>query len=457
MEEKCFEIGEFSKSYFYILLTSLLFIFKSCVLNLGDLAIQTKSNIFGIETIIQNHVLIKLLLEYLGYILYGAIFLSIFTKKKLFTNIKEVLNDSKNTKNKLIYKKIKLKSNIFRLLLISSCTFGLQLIIRNILSFCNVWMLDLWIFNIIFIWLFMKISLKSVFYKHQIYSLFFNFVINLILILVACGIKDNGGESDFDNINNVYGSYSYIPLFLLVYIILSAFLCYSEVTQKKLMDREYISPYKILFVIGLFSSFFVLLALILTTNIKCSESMSNNNLCPISYQNNEDKATYFDNFFIFINNLGDRYNSDKSSFFVEIFLVYPLYSFSCFMKYFFETMIVYHLNPNYVLISDNIFYSTRKIITLINNPSEIKTYLKLLGEIIALFGYLICLEIFKFKCCGFSYNTRLSINKRGIDEFINVIFNEEEEDDDDEINTESNSTIRNESIMVEMNEKNTIN
>ena len=99
MEEKCFEIGEFSKSYFYILLTSLLFIFKSCVLNLGDLAIQTKSNIFGIETIIQNHVLIKLLLEYLGYILYGAIFLNIFTKKKLFTNIKEVLNDSKNTKN----------------------------------------------------------------------------------------------------------------------------------------------------------------------------------------------------------------------------------------------------------------------------------------------------------------------------------------------------------------------
>ena len=76
-------------------------------------------------------------------------------------------------------------------------------------------------------------------------------------------------------------------------------------------------------------------------------------------------------------------------------------------------MIVYLLNPNYVLISDNIFYSTKKIIRLIYNPSEIKTYLRLCGEIIALIAYFFFLEFFEINCFGLNFDTKSSIDERG--------------------------------------------
>jgi hypothetical protein len=76
--------GKCSLSYLYILLTALMFLLKSSLLNLGDLSFNTGNNIFGFETVIKNHGLMKLLLEYLGYIAFGAIFLKIFEKKRNF-------------------------------------------------------------------------------------------------------------------------------------------------------------------------------------------------------------------------------------------------------------------------------------------------------------------------------------------------------------------------------------
>ena len=460
MGKKCCELGECSTSYIYILLTNLLFFFKSSVLNLGELQFNTSVNIFGIETVIKNHVLIKLLLEYLGYIIYGLLFLKFLNKKKIFKKEEESKNQRKTT-NFLIFQEENFNKHTFSPLLITCGTFALQLIVRNVLFFCGVWMFDLWIFNIIFISIFMKRIFKKVIYKHHLYTLIFNFIVNLILLITASCIRTNNEESDYDSIKRLYGSYLFVPLFYLVYLILASFICYSQVRQKQLMDFAYISPFKILMVIGIFSSAFAFIALIITSCVGCGGALVENNFCQISHPNFNDNTFYFDNFVVFLNNLGDKFNNDKVSFFLEIFLVYPLYSFSCFMKYFFETMVVYHLNPNYVLISDNIFYSTKKIITLINNPTEVKTYLKLLGELIAFFGYLICLEIFKFKCCGFSYNTRFSINKRGFNESIKVIFNEEEEDEDDDMctvsNIDDNSSIGNEKKMIEMYEKNTSN
>ena len=90
------------------------------------------------------------------------------------------------------------------------------------------------------------------------------------------------------------------------------------------------------------------------------------------------------------------------------------------MKYLCETMIVYRLNPNYVLISDNIFYSTKKIIRLFYYPTEIKTYLRLAGEMIALFAYFFFLEFFEFNCCGLNFNTKSNIDKRSRMEAINL-------------------------------------
>ena len=89
--------------------------------------------------------------------------------------------------------------------------------------------------------------------------------------------------------------------------------------------------------------------------MSCSGFLSNKGFCPITRLDYTDDIYYFDNFKFFIDNLGLQFKEDKKSFFIEIFLVYPLYSLACYLKYFFETMIIYHLNPNYVLIQIILF------------------------------------------------------------------------------------------------------
>ena len=407
MRNKWCGFGKCSLSYLYILITALMFLLKSSLLNLGELSFNTSKNIFGFETVIKNHGLMKLLLEYLGYIVFGAIFLKVFQTKETFKKETEVIR-----KNSLIYKKQRFNLRTFILMLIACGTFALQLIIRSILNFCSVWMLDIWVFNILFIPYLMKRTFKITIYKHKMYSLIFNFTINLVIIVITSALKTNGA-SDFDSINTLYGSYLYIILFYIIYLILSAILSFSQVLQKQLMDLEYVSAFKILFVIGIISSSLGFLTIIITSNVKCKGLMAENNLCPISHPDYENgKAHYFDNALIFFSNLGDQFDKDKLSFFLEIFIVYPLYSFTCFAKYFCETMVVYLLDPNHVLISDTLYYGTRKFVTLIYFPDNTKNYLKLLGEIIALFGYMFYLEIFEINCCGFNFDTRTSIDRR---------------------------------------------
>ena len=316
-------------------------------------------------------------------------------------------------------------------------------------------MLDLWIFNIIFISFFLKKIFKIEIYKHQLYSLGINFAINFILLIAAACIKNSNGESEFDTIIDNFGNYFYIVLFYVVFLALSAIICLSQVLQKYLMDIEYYSPFSILFIIGIFSTFFTIISLIIVTNVSCSGFLSNKGFCPITRLDyTDDDIYYFDNFKFFIDNLGLKYKEDKKSFFIEIFLVYPLYSLACYLKYFFETMIIYHLNPNYVLISDNTFYSIKTIIGLTHDILQNSSLLILLGDIISLFIYFFYLEIFQLKCCNMNYNTRIRISERSnIDS--NLIINnddDEEDDDDNENNIENNDNNNNE--MIGSDEKN---
>ena len=94
-------------------------------------------------------------------------------------------------------------------------------------------------------------------------------------------------------------------------------------------------------------------------------------------------------------------------------------------------MVVYLLNPNYVLISDTMYYGTRKLINLIYVPSDTKNYLKLLGEIIALIGYLFYSEIIEINCLGLDFDNRTSINRRSLLE--SKTDNEIEEDEEDDL------------------------
>ena len=280
-------------------------------------------------------------------------------------------------------------------------------------------------------------------YKHQLYSLIFNFVINFILLIVAPAIKRpvEGKEiSDYDSIKDKFGNYYYIAIFYFVFLVLASIMSLSQVLQKHLMDFEYISPLKLLFIIGIFSLSFTLISSIITTFVNCSQFLTKHYLCSINSETDNNKA-YFDNFKIFINNLEFQYKTDKAAFFIEVCIVYPLYPLACYLKHFCETMIIYHLDPNYILISETIYFGITKIISLTYNPKIISTYLGLLGDIIALIGYLIYLEIIQLKCCNMNFNTRINIYQRSQIESIGI--NSDYQSDNDSMHDNSDIMLEN--------------
>ena len=445
---KCcgFGFATCSFSYLYILFTIVLFFLKNCILSFGELSSKNKINIFGIEPVLINHQLMMLLIEYLGYIIFGGLFFYFFRIRKIIKkNKKEKIEENNHPKNiQLIFKKKYLSMKAIKLLLIACCLFAIQLIIREIMNFLNLWMLDLWIFNIIFISFFMKIILKVEIYKHQLYSLGINFFINFALLIASSSLKEDDGKSQYEKIADNFGNYFYIVLFYLVFLALSAMICSSQVMQKHLMDVENVSAFTILFIIGLLSSFFTLIALIMTTSIKCNEVLTNKQFCWLS---GEDNIYYFDSFKIYKNNMSERYQVNKSAFFIEIFLVYPLYSLACYLKYYFQTMIVYHLNPNYVLISDNVYFSVKTIIALMNDKAGKGSILMLIGDIISLIAYCFYLEIIILKCCNMNFNTRISINERSMSEILDIGLYEDDENEEDDIKFEDNNK---EKEMVEI-------
>ena len=282
-----------SFSYLYILFTVILYFLKNCILSFSELSSNEKINIFGIQPVLIKHGLMKLLIEYIGYIIFGGLFLYIFRLRKMFTNKKKEIIHTKNIE--LIYTKRYVSSGSIKLLLIACCLFAIQLIIRNIMNLLKLWMLDLWIFNIIFISFFMKIILKTQIYKHQLFSLGINFFINFALLIVASSLKESdNGYSQFDTIANNFGNHFYIVLFYFVFLALSAIQCFSQVIQKQLMDNENESPFTILFIIGIISAFFTIIALLITTYVKCNSILQEKEFCT-------NNAGYFDSFIIFKN------------------------------------------------------------------------------------------------------------------------------------------------------------
>ena len=92
------------------------------------------------------------------------------------------------------------------------------------------------------------------------------------------------------------------------------------------------------------------------------------------------------------------------------------------------------MEPNYVVLSDIVYYSLKIVIYLISNPNDITSYLTLIGEFVALFGYLFYLEIFAIKICGLNRDTKNRIYLRGRLETIdnNKIISDDDEEDEDE-------------------------
>ena len=420
-------IGNCSLTYLYILGAALLGLFQDYLISLDDIKSGMNYNIFHIKTVLKQHKLIRVLYGYISFIIFGII----------FYYISEYLKDNKKSKSKkstlqqqFIVNKTNFTSKIKKELIIICGLYSLNKVFRKIASFFKVSDLDFWIFNIVFISIFMYYYFRINIYNHHKYSLIFIFFTNLCLLFIAASIKKNKEPT-------IFNKHTWKCFFIiLMYIIFSLVSSFSKVASKKLMDINYVSPYKLIFFIGIFGFFFTLISLIFTSIINCG---ANSKYCKIqnSVIKNNSTSTYLDNIPLYFSEMKNIYNNkDYKAFYIEIFVVIPLYSLANFGEFAFEIVIILYLNPNYILISDCIYFGTTKLIEYIfkGDYAPKKFLVEYIAESLTLIGYTIYLEIIELRFCGLDNDLKKNITERSIKESLvqEIDFDINERIDDNE-------------------------
>ena len=438
-------IGKCSRTYLYIL-GSPLFKFFSLLL-LGDDSIsfikgsEDGIGLFGFCPSLKNFNFMQSLLTYFGYIVFGIVFLN-FKKIKQSSNndLEKKEKKEKNEKNDIyIYNRPvenKLKY-MWKQILLVGVFFPLHIESKNILYIKGFQFFNFWTLEVIFIQHFMRKYFIIDYYIHHKFAIIFNASI-CSAILLTCSFlptslsNDNPGNS-YQNINARLGSYFYCILFILVFLILSYIYSFTRVYSKVFMQYRFISPFKIIIIYGFFGFIICLIAFGVSSPIKYEDNI-------INYIDKMKKILLE--------------NKKRYKFYVEIFCVYPFFSFISFMEIYFEILAICYLNPFYILMTNTIYYGITEAIYFLkisekDNIKIVHFILTELAEIFSLLGLMIYLEILILNFCRLNENVKIRIIEKGEEEFRKLSFPGagnifiDDDDEDDEPNEVDNNTNNN--------------
>ena len=276
----------------------------------------------------------------------------------------------------------------------------------NLFHYYGFQSLEIWTFDIACILFLMNIYFPKTIYNHQAYSMLFVIIFNTILLIIASFIKDS-------NDKNIYEKEGFKCIFIIIiFLIITIFISFSRIQFKILIDKKFISPYLIIFLIGIFGlilNIFFCLYINLTKNEK-------------------DYIYNYGNIFDYFSGFKDI-NINKI--FLEIILTIS-YIFFHFMSIMCELFIIKFLNPNYILISDNIFAEIVKIFNIITGKNSLlKTIIiEQATEVLEFIGCSIYLEIIELRFCGLNTNVKKNIIERSKSESMDYNDVEEIYDDD---------------------------
>lgn len=473
MSECIIGLGNCSKYYLYILGNAIARCIRDSLLDLKVDGTNGGIGLFNFSPILNDHPLIQSFYKYISLFLGGIIVLKILEKKvkNKEVEIQEDEKPKKNIKNKellglLIHnKRYSLSKEIPYFMLFLVCllfVFHDELI--KFLYLLNLKGLDFWTFDILFILYFMKKSFPVNLYKHQLYSILFIIITNTIPLVISSFLPYTNHDdskvkilSDFNTYETVKlltDSYYFAIFFLLLFISLSFSVSFSRVRTKVFMDFYYIVPYSIIIGVGFIGSILTGLALLIVTFIKCRGDYKGD-YCT----ENKEGEFYYDNFILYYQNIINKFEKSKYyEILMEILVVNPIFFLTNFLGFFFEIMTIYYLNPNYVLIRDNLYYAFMRIIfLLVNLPEEkYKHYLTLpqffileITEIFVLFGYSVYLEIIELRFFGLNKDLKCSIILRGKKDAISKPL--PDPDDTQSVDEENNN---NEDTEFDYNEDN---
>lgn len=468
MSKRKISLGKCSKNYLYILGTILFRCIKDCIFGFIAIDPESSTGIFGFSPKLTGHYLLQDFYKYLSFIIGGLIFMKIL-KKKSETNEKPTVKKSKSFKLKnlkgLIYHSndINLKKiSIFKVLLICS-TFCFHLEISRIMYLFDFNGLDFWIFDILFIILFMDTYFIINYYKHQRYSMIFVICVNSILLVISSFLPNTNNQEDnlkdkntYQIIEDITNSKYFFIVVLLIFIFLSSLLSFGRVKIKILMYFNYISPYRIIYYIGIIGSLMTFISLILVSFFNCKEIENIENYCI----HVKDDKYYYDNIFKYFTELRDNIKNPK--FYVELLIINPLFFALEFFGFACEILTIYYLNPLFVLVRENLYYCVIRFIFILTNLDNFDKYISIAqffilqaSEIIALIGYAVSLEIIELNFCGMDNDLRRKIIERGERETLNKPLDENSENGDD--NNEDNNANNSVDIENENNVENDVN
>ena len=316
MSEFIIGIGRCSKYLIFILGTV---IFKTLNNFIFDNQINPKSQsgIFGFEPVLSNHIYIQNLYKYISYIIGGCIFEYVLTKKS--QTKKENISDTKSSEENLSHQATMLiyneqdeddqKKNYEIIVVCLSYCISYEII--SLLYLFKFDRIEIWTLEILFVLYFMKKYFKIKIYNFKKLALVIILVPITILLIISTVLPYSYHElpeeksedlNAYEEIEAITGSKTYFIPISLLFITMTIFLSYSRVKSKVLMDLRYLSPYLIVFYIGIFGSILIFIMLVLISIFKCSDGIAD--FCMIKDLNDE-KILYIDNAIIYFRELGE--------------------------------------------------------------------------------------------------------------------------------------------------------
>ena len=389
-KNKLISIGNCSRFYFLILFS---IVFKLLSLFLLGIQIEDKKDIglFGFIPILYSFRSMQSIYTYLSYIIFGIIFH--FCNKKKNEDIKI----PKENILSLVYNKLtnQNKTKTYFYILLTCFCFAIYNEIQNLINSFKFQEFDLWSFDILFTFLLMKKYFEFDVHKHHKCSIIFVTIICTILIIIISFLPNivTGNLNQYEHVNKELGSYFYSIVFILIFLILSFIYAFSRNFAKVLIQSKFVSSYILIIFIGI--------AGLITTII----------ISIISYFYERDN---------FISYFKEFKSHSTWEILRDVLIVVPIYLFSQFMQLYFEILIIYYLNPIYTLVLNNVYYGAERLILFlfdINMEYFISFILSEISEIVAIFGYIINLEIIELNFCGLSDNTRINIMNKAQREF----------------------------------------
>ena len=314
-----------------------------------------------------------------------------------------------------------------------------------IVSFKDV---DFWMFELIILALLTKILFNTQIYKHQWFAIYISLIpvaLKIISIIITFIDKCiNGIKTNYEmRLPILYTINKFYLLGFFLYIAFISLRAYVNIELNHLMKKKYISPKKILIWHGITGVFFSLIFIIIFSLIPPCNNYKIN-------PNDSDKREYnYSNYVCKIKTNETNNNSYNITEYLEKIDNYITFndakdeictiilgSITFLLFQYFALLVIKNLSPAHFIFSIPTIFLLQNLTNLINEivlkicdntifnndidfVKGIKFILDFIGNIIAILGFLIYLEIIVLNFHGLDFNINENINKR--EKGINII------------------------------------